>query len=101
MSEERIYEEYNDLSNNPLSNCGITVGLLNENSYRDWRVAMLGPKDTSYKGGIFFLNVHFPDNYPNEPPEVCFITPIYHLNINPKAPKFEGDEFDKLGHVSI
>ena len=62
---------------------------------------MSGPEDTPYKGGLFILNVHFPDNYPNEPPEVCFITPIYYLNVNPKAPKNKSDEFDKLGHVSI
>ena len=101
MSLERIKEEYRKLSSNPISNCGICVGLVNMDSYKDWKVNMLGPIDTSYKGGLFFLNVHFPDNYPNEPPEICFITPIYHLNINPKAPKNEEDQFDKLGHVSI
>ena len=101
MSSKRIIEEYKDLWNKPISNCGITVSLVDERSYQDWKVTMTGPKDTSYQGGIFILEIHFPDNYPNEPPEVCFLTPIYHLNINPKAPKNEGDEYDKLGHVSI
>ena len=101
MSLERIREEFNDLNRHPNSNLGLLVSLLSENNYLDWRVSMIGPKDTPYKGGLFFLNVHFPDNYPNEPPEVCFITPIYHLNVNPKAPKNEGDDFDKLGNVSI
>ena len=49
------------------------------------------------KEEYFFLNVHFPDNYPKEPPEVCFITPIYHLNVNPKI----GNGFHKLGNVCI
>ena len=101
MSLERIREEYQDLRMNPSSNLGLLVGLENEDSYKDWRVHMTGPKDSAYRHGIFILNVHFNDNYPNEPPEVCFITPIYHLNVNPKAQKNEGDEFDKLGHVSI
>ena len=101
MSLDRIHKEYLGLNKNPIGNCGITVGLLNENNYYDWIAHMQGPKDTPYRDGLFLLSIHFPDNYPNEPPEVCFITPIYHLNINPKAPKFEGDEFDKLGHVSI
>ena len=100
MSEGRMYEKYKDLSMHPICNCGIAIGLVNDN-IKEWNITMTAPKDTSYKGGYFFLNVHFPDNYPNKPPEVCFITLIYHLNINPKAPKFEGDEFDKLGHVSI
>jgi len=45
------------------------------------------------------LNVHFPPEYPNKAPEVYFITPIYHLNVNPCVPKKEGDE--SLGHVCI
>ena len=97
MSEQRHYEEYIDLNRNPITNCGITVGLVNEDSYNDWKVSMFGPKDTPYNKGIFYLNVHFPDNYPNEPPEVCFITPIYHLNVNPKV----GNGFHKLGNVCI
>ena len=101
MSLERIREEYLDLNLNPNPNCGITVGLVKENSYKDWKVSMIGPKDTSYKGGLFILNVSFPDNYPNEPPEVNFLTPIYHLNINPKASKNEENKFNKLGYISI
>ena len=99
MSLERLFTEYHELNSNPITNCGITVGLVNENSYKDWKITMTGPKDSCYKGGIFLLNAHFPDNYPNEPPEVFFITPIYNLNVNPKAPKNEGDE--SLGHICI
>ncbi len=96
---ERIRKEYMDINRNPISNCGVTVGLIDENSYYDWRVTLTGPKDTSYKGGLFQLNVHFPPDYPNKPPEVFFITPIYHVNVNPTTSNEEGDE--KLGHVCI
>ena len=34
-----------------------------------------------------------------KPPEVYFITPIYHLNVNPKAPRSPGDL--PLGHISL
>ena len=101
MSFDRLFEEFHELEIHPNSNYGITVGLEKEDSYKDWKVTMSGPKDTCYKGGLFVLNVHFPDNYPNEPPEVCFITPIYHLNVNPKAPEKEEDGFHKLGNVCI
>ena len=57
---------------------------------------MLGAKDTKYKGGLFDLKVLFQGNYPVKPPEVRFITPIYHVNVNDK------DEIGcPLGHVSI
>ena len=101
MSLERIREEYRDLYNNPNSNLGLVVGLEEADNYKVWKVQMVAPKDSIYRKGIFVLNVYFPDNYPNEPPEVCFLTPIYHLNVNPIAPKNEGDEYEKLGHVSI
>ena len=98
MSRRNV-EEYRDLNANLISNCGITVGLINEGSYDDWKVTLTGPKDTPYINGIFILNVHFPPEYPNKAPEVYFVTPIYHLNVNPKCPKKEGDE--SLGHVCI
>ena len=101
MSSNRVVEEYRELMGNPITNCGITIGLVNNDSFKDWKVTMIGPKDTPYRDGLFYLNVHFPDNYPNEPPEVCFITPIYHLNVNPNAPKNNEDEFHKLGNVCI
>ena len=99
MPLERVFKEYHELNRYPISNCGITVGLENEDSYKDWRITMSGPRDSIYKGGLFLLNAHFSDNYPNEPPEVYFMTPIYHLNVNPKAPRNEGDE--SLGHICI
>ena len=98
MSKRNV-EEYWDLNKNPDVNCGITVGLINNDSYDDWRVTLIGPKGTCYQNGLFIVNIHFPPDYPQKAPEVYFITPIYHLNVNPCAPKKEGDE--SLGHVCI
>ena len=96
---DRIKEEFKELNYNPLSNCGIVVSLENDNNYRLWKASMIGPKDSSYRGGLFFMNIQFPEEYPIKPPVVYFLTPIYHLNINPKAPRKSGDE--PLGYVNI
>ena len=95
----RILQEYKDINHYPLSNCGLTIGLFNENDPTKWRVCITGPLDTPYKGGVFYLSVEFPPKYPEVPPEICFLTPIYHVNVNPRKPTSIGQE--PLGHVSL
>ena len=96
---KRIKEEYTNLNNNPSINIGATVGLPDEDNIFEWNCTLRGPTDTSYKGGIFFLKIKFPDNYPQKPPEVVFKTPIYHINVNPNKMNIPGAE--PLGHVCI
>ena len=79
---KRVSEEFKELSKKPLSNFGITVGLIKEDNIFEWRCTLLGPKDSVYRGGLFFLKIIFPENYPNNRPEIICTTPIYHLNIN-------------------
>ena len=98
---KRIREELNDLTKNPISNCGVTVGLASDDNIFEWNCTLIGPKDTSYSGGIFILNIKFPDNYPEGAPEVSFKTPIYHVNINPKKSTMVGNKTESLGHVCI
>ena len=94
----RIIQEYEDLKENPILNCGVYVFLLDQNIY-EWIFTVLGPKDTSYNGGTFLLKAIFPQNYPKQAPDICFISPIYHINVNPKFPTFLGSE--NLGHICI
>ena len=94
----QLKEEFKDISSNPIANIGVSVGLVNDNLF-EWQATLIGPSDSSFKGGLFFLRIKFPDNYPQKAPEVCFKTPIYHVNVNPNYPKFEGAE--SLGHVCI
>ena len=94
---KRLREEFESLHNNPISNFGITVGLQNDDDIFHWRASINGPADSSYKGGTFILTIDFPEDYPKHAPEVCFKTPIYHINVNP----VKNNNGEPLGHVCI
>lgn len=47
-----------------------------------WKILMMGPHKTPYEGGLFQLYAKFPAEYPFKAPEVRFVTPIYHCNMN-------------------
>ncbi|XP_051004195.1 ubiquitin-conjugating enzyme E2 T [Acomys russatus] len=48
----------------------------------DLRAQILGAVNTPYEKGVFTLAVIIPERYPFEPPQVRFLTPIYHPNID-------------------
>ncbi|EHH50653.1 ubiquitin-conjugating enzyme E2 T isoform X1 [Macaca nemestrina] len=48
----------------------------------DLRAQILGGANTPYEKGVFKLEVIIPERYPFEPPQIRFLTPIYHPNID-------------------
>ena len=81
ISSEKIKQEFKKLHKNPLIGMGITVGIPDKYNIFRWLITYAGPRDTSY-GGIFFGEIIFPKLYPEQAPELIFITPIYHPNVN-------------------
>ena len=77
-----IQNEFYDLQQNPIASLGIVVGMPDSNNPYLWQCTMLGPTDTSFAGGLFYLKIIFPIDYPSKAPEVLFVTPIYHVNVN-------------------
>ncbi|RKP37486.1 ubiquitin-conjugating enzyme/RWD-like protein, partial [Dimargaris cristalligena] len=47
-----------------------------------WKALIKGPRDTPYEGGRFELRVSIPDRYPYVPPQIQFVTSVYHPNID-------------------
>ena len=76
-----LNEELKDLGKSPMSNIGVTVGLINEDNIFEWKFTLCGPKETSYELGMFFGKIIFSEDYPEMRPIISFITPIYHPNV--------------------
>ena len=94
-----IKAQLNEICRYPIPSISLTVGLINDDDIFTWHATLLGANDTPYSNGIFFLKIIFPDNYPKKGPDIIFLTPIYHLNVNPNKLDISGAE--KLGHVSV
>jgi ubiquitin-conjugating enzyme E2 D/E len=75
----RLKKEFNNLIEDPV--CNSTILLENEEDLFNWTIVMQGPEGTPYDGGIFKLQIKFPENYPFKAPDVKFATCVYHPNI--------------------
>ena len=76
-----LKNEYTQLQNDPILSLGATVGLPNPSNIFHWNITLVGPQDTPYAGGMFFLTADFPETYPKTKPEIRFTNKIYHLNV--------------------
>lgn len=79
---KRLNADLKEMLENPPANC--SAGPIGDNIY-EWQATILGPRDSAYQNGVFYLNIIFSEEYPFKPPKIKFITKIYHCNINSRG----------------
>eukprot|EP00045_Choanoeca_perplexa_P017540 m.256364 g.256364 ORF g.256364 m.256364 type:complete len:232 (-) comp17564_c0_seq2:1380-2075(-) len=75
---KKLQQELKSFTKEPLD--GVSVEVEDGNLF-SWRVTMFGPPDSILTGGCFRARLKFPQDYPFSPPDLSFLTPLYHPNI--------------------
>jgi peroxin-4 len=85
---ERILSEYEYIKKKKgLNKIGGSVGIIkkqngNEKDYFHWKACFIGPKNTPYENGLYFIELKLDDGYPATKPLARFRTRIFHPNVN-------------------
>ena len=84
-SSRLLAKQLRELNKNPVQ--GFSAGLFNETDLYAWEIIIMfslvdlsGPENTAYEGGFFKARLDFPEDYPQNPPEMKFLTQMWHPN---------------------
>jgi ubiquitin-conjugating enzyme E2 D/E len=78
-ARRRISAEHRNILRDPIPGC---TAHPSPNDLYSWTATIEGPPDSVYAGGLYRLNIVYPQVYPFLPPTVTLTTKIYHPNIN-------------------
>ena len=77
----RIAKEIEDVRNDVLSKVTLTIaGSGDDITHLEGHFD--GPPDTPYEGGKYAVDIQIPNDYPFRPPQMKFMTKIWHPNVS-------------------
>ncbi|KAI5403321.1 E2 ubiquitin-protein ligase peroxin 4, partial [Lathyrus oleraceus] len=83
-SRARLFKEYKEVQREKTADPDIQLVCDDSNIFK-WTALIKGPSETPFEGGIFQLAFSVPEHYPLQPPQVRFLTKIFHPNVHFKT----------------
>eukprot|EP00347_Sterkiella_histriomuscorum_P023864 403333121 len=79
-SARRLQKDLKELEDSTIPLVGVAARPLS-NSLYIWHGNLRGPEGTPFEGGVFHIEITFPQDYPVSPPAIRLFTPITHPNV--------------------
>ncbi|XP_024310317.1 protein PEROXIN-4 [Brachypodium distachyon] len=83
-SRARLFKEYKEVQREKSADPDILL-LCDDSNIFKWTALIKGPSETPFEGGVFELAFSIPEQYPLLPPQVRFLTKIFHPNVHFKT----------------
>ncbi|KAL6524090.1 E2 ubiquitin-protein ligase peroxin 4 [Orobanche minor] len=83
-SRARLFKEYKEVQREKVADPDIQL-VCDESNIFKWTALVKGPSETPFEGGVFQLVFSVPEQYPLQPPQVRFLTKIFHPNVHFKT----------------
>ena len=80
MAMKRIKQELEELAREP-PNALYTAAPVDDGDLFHWHATLIGPPSSPYADHKLELDIHLPEDYPLRPPQVKFLTKIFHPNV--------------------
>ena len=78
-----LQKEYKELQLESVEGC--VVWIPDEENFLVWQVGIFGPPETIFQGAYFKATLTFPPEYPFSPPDMKFVSDIWHPNVYPNG----------------
>ena len=79
-SKKRLMKDYKELKDSTVPLCGVSAAPCEDSIFK-WEANIRGPENTAYEGGVFHMEITFPEDYPCSPPSIRLCTEVPHPNV--------------------
>ena len=79
-SVRRLQKDMKELKDSPFPLVNVAAAPTEDNFFI-WHANLRGPEASAFYGGVFHIEITFPQNYPVSPPSIRLMTSIPHPNV--------------------